>query len=353
MPDRPGLLVTGSTGVLGRALLPLLHRPDVVALAHRASPERGVATLRGDLTRPRLGLDDGDYRRLADRTTTIVHAAAVTDFGAGDPATSALNVDGTRRVLDLAAAAGARVLYVSTAFVDRAGHTPEGRGARTWDGAATPTAYLTSKRRAEDLVRGSGLDWAIARPSVVIGDSVTGEIARYQGLHWLIRGIVRDEVPVIAGPAESPVDVVPADVAARAVAALVEGWLPGEHWLTAGPAAPTIEHLVDIVLQVAREHGRDPSAPRFMTQETVQRLVRPVFIEPLPAGERRRFDDLTAMCSIFEGAPLVPTSLGTIPGGPPAPTRASVDAALEVTATAIARRVRAGRRALRGDEAAA
>ena len=350
MPERPGLLVTGATGVLGQALLPLLRQHDVVALTHRAQLDGGVATLRGDLTRPRLGLDDAAYRRLADRTTTIVHAAAVTDFAVGEPATSALNVEGTRRVLDLAAEAGARVLYVSTAFVDRADRIPRFDGAGS---GATPTPYLSSKRRAEELVRGSGLDWTIARPSVVIGDSDTGAISRYQGLHWLIRGILRDQVPIIAGPADSPVDVVPADVAARALAALVDGNLSGEHWLTAGPAAPTIAHLVDIVLGVADAHGWAPSRPRFLTQATVHRLFRPVFIEPLPARDRRAFDDLTAMCSVFEGAPLVPTSLGSIPGGPPAPTRAGVDAALAVTATEVAGRVRQARRPRRAGEAAA
>ncbi len=354
MPESRGLLVTGATGVLGRALLPLLDAHDVVALTHRARVEEPrVLTVRGDLTRPRLGLDEVTYRRLATRTTTIVHAAAVTDFGVGEPATSALNVDGTRRVLDLAADAGARVVYVSTAFVGREDQTPEGRGTSTWDTSATPTAYLTSKRRAEAMVRDSGLVWTIARPSVVIGDSVTGAIARYQGLHWLIRGIVRDQVPVIAGPADSLVDVVPADVAARALAALVETARPGEHWLTSGPAAPTISHLVDIVLRTAHAHGLAPSPPRFVTQDMVQRLIRPVFIEPLPARDRLRFDELTAMCSIFEGAPLLPTSLGTIPGGPGTPTRAGVDAALAVTATEVAGRVRGGRRSPRpGEEAA-
>jgi thioester reductase-like protein len=87
VPERPGLLVTGATGVLGRALLPLLRTHDVVALTHRAQLDaRGVATVRGDLTLPRLGLDEATYRRLAQRTTTIVHAAAVTDFGVGSRA---------------------------------------------------------------------------------------------------------------------------------------------------------------------------------------------------------------------------------------------------------------------------
>ena len=77
MPDRPGLLVTGATGVLGSALLPLLGEHDVVALTHHTDAG-GVRTVRGDLTRPRLGLDDAAYGELVARTTTVVHSAAVT-----------------------------------------------------------------------------------------------------------------------------------------------------------------------------------------------------------------------------------------------------------------------------------
>ena len=251
MRDRPGLLLTGATGVIGRALLPLLGGFDVVSLSHRAAADG--ASVRGDLTTPRLGLDEAAYARLVDRTSTVVHAAAVTDFGVGEPATSALNVDGTARVLDLAAEAGARVLYVSTAFVALPDLTTEARGARSREAAVSPQAYLSSKRRAEALVRGSGLEATIARPSVVLGDSRTGAIARFQGLHAVFRGILRNEVPLMPMPAASPVDVVPVDVVAEALAALVSMPDPaGEYWLTAGPAAPSVADLAGECVRQAR-----------------------------------------------------------------------------------------------------
>ena len=346
MPDRPGLLVTGATGVLGSALLPLLDRHDVVALTHPAGlDESGVASVRGDLTQPRLGLDVATYRELVARTTTVVHSAAVTDFGVGEPGTSALNVDGTRRVLDLAAEAGARVLYVSTAFVARTGLTSEARGASRWEAEASPDPYLASKRRAEALVTGSGLPATIARPSVVIGDSVTGAVSRWQGLHWVIRGLLRNAMPIVPLSRTAPLDVVPVDVAAQALAALVEADLPsGEFWLTAGPAAHPAADLADTCLRTAERLGLPADPPRFVPRDMVERLFRPVFIDPLPLRDRRRFDEFMAMSALFDGAPVFPTSLGSLPGGPPALTRDAVAAAVAATVADVASRLPAARR---------
>jgi nucleoside-diphosphate-sugar epimerase len=353
VPDRPGLLVTGATGVLGSALLPLLDRHEVVALTHRADLDGSpVPTVRGDLTRPRLGLDDATYRELVARTTTVVHAAAITDFSVGAADTSALNVDGTRRVLDLAAEAGARVLYVSTAFVARAELTTEARGGRTWEAEASPEPYLASKRRAEALVASSGLPTTIARPSVVIGDSVTGAVSRYQGMHWVIRGLLRNQMPIVPLAPSAPLDVIPVDVAARGLAALLDGGLPGgEFWLTAGPAAHPATELVDICLRTAERLGMPADPPRFVPREMVERLFRPVFIEPLPRRDRRRFDEFMAMSALFDGAPVFPTSLGSLPGG--ALTRTDVAATVAATVADVARRLPAARRLARTAEAAA
>src|SRR5205823_9561693 len=167
------VLVTGLTGVVGSALLPELAGHRILALTHSAEPPAGVTAVRGDLTRPRLGLSPAAHRDLVRQVEVVVHAAAVTDFAADPAAIAELNVTGTARVLDLAAAAGAAVHYVSTAFVARAGRSR----ADVRDAAANPAAYLASKRAAERLVREAGLPATILRPSVVLGHSRTGEIA--------------------------------------------------------------------------------------------------------------------------------------------------------------------------------
>jgi nucleoside-diphosphate-sugar epimerase len=305
------VLVTGITGVVGTALLPELAGQHVIALTHSAAPPAGVIAVRGDLTRPRLGLPMARYRALARQVDVIVHAAAVTDFAAGATATAELNAGGTRRILDLAADAGATVHYVSTAFVARAGLSRTNVG----DAVANPMDYLDSKQAAEQLVRESGLPATVLRPSVVIGDSRTGEISRFQGLHGLAAAVLRGALPLLPLDRTGLIDTIPADVLARAIAALIHGRVDsGEYWLTAGDAALTTGRLIDILVLVGERLGLPVTAPRLVRPDMVDRLIRPVFIDPLPAKVRRQFDDMMAMTALFCGPEPFPSSLDDLPG---------------------------------------
>lgn len=309
------ILLTGASGVVGSAVRPLLGRHRVICLTHR-NPVAGES-LRGDLTRRRLGLDPAAHRRLAAEVDAVLHCAAVTDFAAGDEATRDLNVAGTRRILDFTAAADARLLYVSTAFVARTELTRRARGGDTRDAAASPDEYLDSKRAAEQLVRDSGLRAAVARPSVVIGDSATGAISRFQGLHGIAGALLKGVLPLVPLDPASRIDAVPQDLVAAALAALVDAEVEGgEYWLTAGPQALTAGRMVELCEQTADRLGLDITRPRLVPAAMVDRLIRPVFIDPLPQRERRKFDDLLAMAALFDGATPFPTSLGRIPGGP-------------------------------------
>src|SRR5215471_6867037 len=208
-PDaaRRTVLLTGASGVVGRALLPRLRDFDVVCLVHR-SPVSGpnVTTVHGDITQPMAGLTRHVYAGLAAKVDAIIHCAAVTDFNRTDGSLEATNVAGTKHMAAFAAAANAVLYHVSTAFV----HT-------TTDGELGRTAvgYALSKSAGEEVVRSSGVPHVIFRPSVVIGDSVTGEIAAFQGLHQVAAGIVAGIVPMIPFDPSWPVDFVPVDLVAE------------------------------------------------------------------------------------------------------------------------------------------
>src|SRR3954471_1635435 len=119
MSDSLQVLVTGASGVVGSALHTVVGEREVrlLPLQHR-TPVEGLEAVVGDLLAIRLGMSDSAYRELVARVDVVLHAAAITDFGAGAGRTDGLNVEGTKRVLDLAAEAGARVLYTSSAFVE-------------------------------------------------------------------------------------------------------------------------------------------------------------------------------------------------------------------------------------------
>jgi nucleoside-diphosphate-sugar epimerase len=112
------VLVTGGSGVVGTAVLASLAGRDVVALARERVPAHAGTTVRGDICRPRLGLDAQDYGQLCASTSVVVHCAATTDLGGrGTVDHHAVNVGGTEEVLRFAEAAGAPLAYMSTAFV--------------------------------------------------------------------------------------------------------------------------------------------------------------------------------------------------------------------------------------------
>jgi acyl carrier protein len=314
------VLLTGASGVVGTALVPeLARRHRVIAMTHRRSPPGGVRTVSGDLTRPDLGMDPIVYNALAEQVDIVIHAAAVTDFAAGADATASLNIAGTENVLRFTEDAGASLHYISTAFVDRTVLTRNSPG----EAAANPADYLNSKRAAERLVLDSGVPATIVRPSVVIGDSATGEIARFQGLLTLGWAVLNNTLPMLPLDPTDRIDFVPQDVLARAVASLVEADVTsGEYWITAGEAALTTQQVFDTVISTGRKLGIDIVTPRFVAPDMVDRLIRPVFIEPLPKQSRRQFDDLLAMAALFATGTTFPSSLGRGPGMPSITTEA-------------------------------
>lgn len=84
---RRTVLLTGASGVIGRALLQRLRDLDVVCLVHR-SPVSGpnVTTAVGDIAEPMLGLAEQAYVELAAEVDAVIHCAAITDFNRTDRA---------------------------------------------------------------------------------------------------------------------------------------------------------------------------------------------------------------------------------------------------------------------------
>jgi len=277
---RRTVLVTGASGVVGRALLRRLRDLDVVCLVHR-SPVSGpnVTSALGDIADPTLGLAEDAYAELAARVDAVIHCAAVTDFNRTDGSLEATNIAGTEHVAAFAAAANAVLYHVSTAFVHTTVDGDRGR---------TAVGYAASKLAGEKIVRSSGVAHVIFRPSVVIGDSITGEIAAFQGLYQVAAGMFAGIVPMIPFDPSWPIDFVPADVVADAIAWAVENRVSeGEFWLSAGEKAMRLDDGVAVAVEVARDLGVAIDAPRFVPPDMFDRLIGPVFLDALPDRVRR------------------------------------------------------------------
>lgn len=216
-------LVTGGTGFLGRHLLArLLTRADAeITCLVRTLGRFGARTsdlpgherlraLKGDLTVDGLGLSEEDLAALAG-VDHVVHLAAVYDMTASDAANRAANVDGTRRVIELAERIGAGVLHhvssVAVAGDYRGRFTESDFDVEQHLGSP----YHSTKFAAEAQVRTqTAVPWRVYRPAIVVGDSRTGEMDKVDGPYYLLPSI--EAMARAVGPAAPLVRSVPIPV---------------------------------------------------------------------------------------------------------------------------------------------
>lgn len=260
------ILLTGASGVIGQDLAPRLPQERLILARHRArlgAPVRQVAI---DIRAPDLGLTALNYAALAAEIDTIIHCAAITDMSGDVPDLSATNIAGVQHMVDFAQAAGAKLHFVSTAYC-----------SETY-GPASPVMsdYVASKRAAEAVVRGSGLDWTIIRPSIIAGHSETGAIASFQGFHLFIATVLKGRLPIIPVARQTACDFVAVDWVAEAIARIVADPEWGRtYWLTAGDAAITIEEMMNTGRPFAEARGRDLDAVELMTPDAVEADILP------------------------------------------------------------------------------
>jgi long-chain acyl-CoA synthetase len=272
------LLLTGATGFLGmevlgrylerseRRIITPVRAADDVAAADRIHDvlrglfgvrarryERRVQAIAVDLEAPGLGLTQRRREQIACRVGAIIHSAASVSFALPLAESRAVNLDGTRRVLELAELAQERgglerYAHVSTAYVAGT-HAGRFRECDCDVSQRFRNAYEQSKFEAEQLVRSRPeLPSTILRPSIVVGDRRSGWTAAFNVLYWPLRAFARGLYPAVPAIPSAPVDVVSIDYVADAVHALCEsGAGIGETYhLTAGPYASNVGELVDL-----------------------------------------------------------------------------------------------------------
>ena len=268
----PTYLVTGATGLIGRHVTKLLlAREDtdrVLVLVRATSRAKLEATVRtwpnpdrieplvGDIALPRLGLTKKAVTALRGRVDHVVHLAALYDITADDETSIKANVDGTRHVLELARDIGASAFH-HTSSVAVAGHY---RGRFTEEmfdeGQELPTAYHRTKFASEQLVREqSDVPWRVYRPSIVVGDSVTGEMDKLDGPYYLFPTIARlgalPAIPIIA-PELGDSNIVPVDFVAAAMDHLItKPGLDGRAFHLVNPKPQSISEVYNAFAQVA------------------------------------------------------------------------------------------------------
>lgn len=255
-------LVTGATGFIGGRLVEKLlreHTGRIHCLVRSKSlgklelrieewgedAEQRVVPVIGDLGEPLLGLSDQQLAELDEvGIGAVVHLAAVYDITADATVQQRANVDGTRHVVQVANRLGAPIHHTSSIA---AGGLYRGRWTEDMpleaadEGLDDP--YFATKHESEKLVRTEAkVPWRVYRPSIVVGDSRTGEIDKVDGPYYFFRlmKLLGDRLPSwlpLISPEGGTINIVPVDYVVDAMVHIIH--LEGGQW------DERVYHLVD------------------------------------------------------------------------------------------------------------
>ncbi len=274
------VFITGATGFVGMELLArYLERTERPVYAAVRGRDRAEADARlreavtcmvgdpdayadrlvavpADIERPGLGLSHADREELATRVTDIIHSAASVSFTLSLQRSREINVEGTRRMLELAELCRERghlrrYVHISTAYVAGT-HRGEFSEEQLDVGQSFRNPYEQSKFEAERLVRTHcDLPVQIFRPSIVVGERATGWTASFNVLYTPLKAFVRGNLPALPARRSAPVDVVPVDYVADAVFKLSNDPHAGTgtYHLVAGAQATNVGRLIELSAQ--------------------------------------------------------------------------------------------------------
>ncbi len=231
--------VTGGTGFIGRYLIDRLLKRDgtVYVLVREGSRGRfeemrsgwgddadRVVPVTGDISQPRLGVDEAEAERLTGKIGGFYHLAAVYDMEADDEAIRIGNIEGTINAVDFANQIEVGCFHLASSIA------AAGLFKGTWREDMFEEAenldkhaYFRTKHESERIVR-ERLErpWRIYRPGIVVGDSETGQMDKVDGPYYFfkliqrLRNVLPPWMPTI-GIEGKQINVVPVDFVADAI----------------------------------------------------------------------------------------------------------------------------------------
>jgi dihydroflavonol-4-reductase len=248
----PRTLVTGATGFIGSHVTRLLlaRGDEVRALVRGDARPAGleeVETQRGDI------LDRRSVRRAMRGVERLFHLAGSTSLTRPREELFAVNVEGTRIVLEEALRAEVpRVVYTSSlAAIGPARVGTTANEANVWDAGRAGIPYVDSKHEAEVIalrLLARGLPIVIVNPAHVMGAGDPGRSSTV-----LVRRYLRRQIPAYV---DGTLNIVGAQDVARGHLAADEHGEVGERYIL-GNRNFTFDRLF---ADLARLSGIDPPA---------------------------------------------------------------------------------------------
>jgi thioester reductase-like protein len=232
--------------------------------------------IEGDITQPELGISPPELERVREEATIIFHLAAIYDLAVKQGLAIRVNVEGTRGVNQFALTVPnlRRYHYVSTCYVAglRTGVILE---TELEHSAGFRNFYEETKYLAElevDALKAK-LPVTIHRPSVVCGDSHTGETAKYDGIYYLVHYLRK--LPSLLslaniGNQKVSLNLVPVDFVVEAMTALVKDERStGKTLQLADPNPLTTHELFEAISRALVGRGSRFTVPAKLVQSSL------------------------------------------------------------------------------------
>ncbi|HEY5884040.1 MAG TPA: SDR family oxidoreductase [Pyrinomonadaceae bacterium] len=301
MLDNATIFVTGFPGFIATRLLrklatgsrsfQLLVQPAFFDLAkaeietiaaQTGKPVSDFDILPGDITAPNLGLSPNDSETVRANATIVFHLAAIYDLGVERELAMRVNVEGTRNVNQYVSSINdlRHYHYVSTCYVagKRTGVILE---TELKHDAGFRNYYEETKYLAETEVEAlkSSLPVTIHRPSVVCGDSRTGETVKYDGIYYLIRYLLKWPSVLSAfniGNDVVTLNLVPVDFVVESMAALAADTNAiGRTLQLADPNPLTTKQLFDSISRSIDGHPSRLTLPTTVVERSLMTALSP------------------------------------------------------------------------------
>ena len=256
---------------------------DVSVIAAKMDvPLDNFALVEGDITKKNLGISETDLNILREKVTDVYHLAAIYDLSVAKDAAYSVNVEGTKNVNELVKTLPnlRRYNYISTCYVagERTGVIYENELAHN---AGFRNFYEETKYLAEVEVENlkSEFPVTIFRPSVVCGDSETGETAKYDGIYYVIKFLLKfPEVfrLVNVGNEDVKLNLVPVDFVVDGMIALAKDERAvGQTIALADPNPLTTKELCDAIAEAVTNKKSVITPPAKLVQTFLNSPISP------------------------------------------------------------------------------
>jgi UDP-glucose 4-epimerase len=236
--DVVAIAVTGASGLVGQRLLPRLAEQEQVTRLIGLDVRDPLRRVR-NLVFHRVDIGGAELKPLLDAADVLVHLATVVDPIPDETLMARVNVEGTRRVLEAAAAVGVRkVIRVSSAAVY--GAWPNNPVPLSEDAALRPNPGFAPAVHAAEVERLLG-DWREEHPAVTVTTLRSAPVLG-AGAERLPSRLLLGRPPLRVRGAGPPVQVVHVDDLVGALLLAVGDDLPGTYnvaadgWLSADDA---------------------------------------------------------------------------------------------------------------------